>query len=660
MDLYPVELRLKNLYCFKGEHSVTLEPSVYAVMAQADDNPDRSNWLGKSTLLLAFAYALFGWHTKRTDNEIITTGQVECMVSLRLNDGTIIERMKPDGKSEQLKFIAPGMKPITQIQAQKAIEQHIGVSADNFMAMYFFEQKRIGALVTAKGAERASIIEGWLTEELEPIVRLNDAAVKAHKKATVELADLERELAGLKADWSKLLIDVLGKDDSTADVRVTIDVILANVEVAYASKKVALNTARKEATEEAIQSRLMAEKVAKADEYQSIVDEGIKVRSEFDKFPIDAQEKYEAAKAVSTAAEAANRDLQTELRRLEAGNYTFDGQCPIACQACPSRSWVVEQATSKVALASVQNRASEASRRRRDTGMATQAAQVVAARRSELQTRLTALRAKAEQLADVAEEVENVEDQVEKPSKANERVAALETALEGLAEKVRQLKEDKDWAAKAVARVWDLETQVNRAKSKRALTVEAVQLTGRTGAQQAIQEIVMAKIESKANDVLTNASIPLQIAIKWEQETNGLAKVCPTCGTAFPASQRVKACETCGAVRGPNVQSKLLIEPTNRSGAAEDLAGVALGIAASRWLRAQRGSRWSAVFIDEPFGALDAHNRTALGSHIASMLRSEFSSAFVVAHERSVLMAMPAQIKICAGSGGSRIEGTVM
>jgi hypothetical protein len=436
--------------------------------------------------------------------------------------------------------------------------------------------------------------------------------------------------------------------------------MLEQVKAAQEAKKKELVAARKVATEEEVQNRLLAEKIEKAAEYKAIVKKGLEVRTEFDLLPADAQAKFEKAQGISTASLSLHQEAQKELRRLESGNYVFDGQCPIACKACPSKPWVDEQATSEAALASARTKARDAARRYQETGLVTRAAQTEALKRAALETQLTVLRAKAEQLVDVAEEVEAYEVEGKKPSKANERVAALETALDGLADKVRQLTDDKTWADKAIGRVLELETNIHRAKEKRALIVEAVQLTGRTGAQQAIQEIVMAKIESKANDLLTKASIPLQIDIKWEQETNGLAKVCPTCGTAFPTSQRAKACESCGAIRGPNVQSKLLIEPSNRSGAAEDLAGVALGIAASRWLRAQRGSKWSAVFIDEPFGALDPHNRTALSSHIVSMLRNEFSMAFVVAHERAVLMAMPAQLKICAGPGGSRIEGTVM
>jgi hypothetical protein len=39
------------------------------------------------------------------------------------------------------------------------------------------------------------------------------------------------------------------------------------------------------------------------------------------------------------------------------------------------------------------------------------------------------------------------------------------------------------------------------------------------------------------------------------------------------------------------------------------------------------------------------------------MLRTAFASAFVVAHERAILHAMPARINILAGPDGSQIQG---
>ena len=110
------------------------------------------------------------------------------------------------------------------------------------------------------------------------------------------------------------------------------------------------------------------------------------------------------------------------------------------------------------------------------------------------------------------------------------------------------------------------------------------------------------------------------------------------------------------AERGPNVAAKLVIDLSNRSGAAEDLAGMAVGLAASQWLRSKRASAWSAAYIDEPFGALDAHNKRALSNHVATMLRRSFASAFVVAHDREILDAMPGRVVISAGPKGSTLE----
>ncbi len=100
------------------------------------------------------------------------------------------------------------------------------------------------------------------------------------------------------------------------------------------------------------------------------------------------------------------------------------------------------------------------------------------------------------------------------------------------------------------------------------------------------------------------------------------------------------------------------IELTQRSGAAEDLAGLAVQIAASAWLRESRGSAWRSIAIDEPFGSLDSCHSRALGAHLAALLAGKhgFLQSFVVAHDRASLDAFPSRIEIVglpAGLGSS-------
>jgi DNA repair exonuclease SbcCD ATPase subunit len=117
-------------------------------------------------------------------------------------------------------------------------------------------------------------------------------------------------------------------------------------------------------------------------------------------------------------------------------------------------------------------------------------------------------------------------------------------------------------------------------------------------------------------------------------------------------------CTRCQAARGPNLINKLDFVLSDRSGAAEDLAGAALQLSASAWLRAEKGSLWETAIIDEAFGQLDGANRRALGRHLAALLagRYGFSQALVVAHSSDVLEALPGRIEIEGGPRGSSVR----
>lgn len=67
--LWPVKLTLTNWYRYRGRHEISLGESVYGIAARTEGDPGRSNWQGKSSLLAAIPFALYGWHTHRTDDE---------------------------------------------------------------------------------------------------------------------------------------------------------------------------------------------------------------------------------------------------------------------------------------------------------------------------------------------------------------------------------------------------------------------------------------------------------------------------------------------------------------------------------------------------------------------------------------------------------------
>jgi DNA repair exonuclease SbcCD ATPase subunit len=115
-------------------------------------------------------------------------------------------------------------------------------------------------------------------------------------------------------------------------------------------------------------------------------------------------------------------------------------------------------------------------------------------------------------------------------------------------------------------------------------------------------------------------------------------------------------CGKCGAAREHKSDGKLHLALSDRSGAAEDLGGLAFQLAAARWLRSRRGSPWSVVVLDEPFGALDEHNRRALATSLTGLIGDGFEQAFVVAHDRRTLDAMPNRILVRAHAKHSTVE----
>jgi DNA repair exonuclease SbcCD ATPase subunit len=67
---------------------------------------------------------------------------------------------------------------------------------------------------------------------------------------------------------------------------------------------------------------------------------------------------------------------------------------------------------------------------------------------------------------------------------------------------------------------------------------------------------------------------------------------------------------------------------------------------------------WSVACIDEPFGQLDRANAKSLSAHLHAMIRGSFAfrQGFIVAHDQSIMEALPARVKILANEQGSRLE----
>lgn len=638
--MYVNYLTGENYGPFKGKFGIPLQPNVYGVIGRHHADPGRSNWLGKSWALGMIRFALYGAHNSDTGEDgIIHTGEDKCHVEITMDDGTVVERSRKRGKSTQLTYTPKGSKPATQKRAQELIDDYMKMSLEDFDASCFIEQKQISRMVTATPADRTKIVNAWL--ELGP---LQDSAGFA--------SDHLRGLLSTKAQNAQAQETTLAafKDFEVEQAREECDRLKLAAEGMVDLRRILKDDIRE-------QLEWYTQKVM-ADEFEVLLVEGNAKAAEIAEFDAklvigDSEEDLERV-ALTAAIEVS--DAQRTYYADEAlAKGEFDGQCPVMKLGCPSYDSVVEtKGDAKRRLPGhVETCAS-----RKDAYNSAQGARSIrdalARERNAAEQRLNQIRISAKERATAADFIAEHAEPAD--------VEALQAQEEGYDSDIANMKADLKLTEAQVAE-YDaamLATEkhgpaAQKLDDKIRTAREAVAILGRGGAQKEIASTALAAIETLANGLLSKASIDLTLSVRWAREGKGLATHCDACGTPFGTSTRIKACPSCNTARGPKMIEKLELELSNRSGAADDMAGLAFQLAASSWLRQRRGSDWSVVFIDEPFSALDETNSANLSNHLHALIRGQFgfSQGFIVAHSPSIMGAMPARVVITSDGTSS-------
>ncbi len=635
-------LRIKNFLAYRGEHVLALEAKPYAIVARREDDADASNWAGKSALVEAIKFVLDGSHRHRLDDEWITEGEHSGEVEATFDTGERALRSRERGHATKFYFWLPGAtEPSFKADAQRDIEVRMGIEASDFDSTWFFEQGQMARIINARPEDRMKMVATWL--KLGPLEACED---KARARVNAMIDDMTK-LTAQRAAARKRLMDALGGRSR--------ELVTVGIDDAKAKLVAARETlASVEATWEDNEQRKRAAIVR--DEYGQLVIEGTKLAEEVEAIDLDAlkkrweERKTLAASSRELAGEKASRTKQLAI----VARGDFDGKCPIADIECPATKQInAERTRGKITL----DRATEEERRTRSEAvehdqLATSALHAFNEAGSKC-SRLEHLRQRAAKLAEEAEKA----DDIPPPEDGDALRLRLQQAREHVETRLRELTQ----ASRAIeiADAVDVEektidAEVQIIETNLRLARAALVVFGKQGAQRKISEEVLGSIEDEANAMLSNAGIDLAVAVQWTREGQGLARACDSCGASFPASAKVKACTRCNAPRGPQLQNKLEFVLSDTSGAAKDLAGIAIQLAASAWLREDRKSDWNTIVIDEAFGQLDAANRRALAHHLSQLIGSQ--QAFIIAHHAQVLDALPGRIEIVRGKDASTVK----
>jgi DNA repair exonuclease SbcCD ATPase subunit len=662
------KLRMRNWVCFRGEHELVLRPTQYAIVARSTIDPERSNWNGKTTCVNSIDWCLWGRlpENVRRKGDLVTRGEKSCEVELELSDGSRVIRSIPNGPEKLWFFphVVAGPDTLERAdvligdEAQAAIERLVGLSKEDFLLAYM-RQREMARLVTMDPGPRMELVSGWI--RLAPLEG-------CEAEASDVLAELSRRVEGKRRERGDLEavvaheLKVVGYAPELQAIADPIeDLESMGVEASLRVQELTEELARLRAEKDAQRER--ANLVGQAAQFDEVVSEGSELASKLAWAPGDGL-KDEENRTRAVHAEVAGRLMLLENRaqvRESVAAGRFDGVCPIAGKACPSADFVAAETLSN----DRQRRADQEEVRRvrveyEATRAEHDAARAALRERERDEQRLAGLRDEARRLKPAKVRYEALREPVFPAGDEHDMSAISNAEMDlgtararhaALAHCLRTVEAKRAEIAAVDGELARLEQACRTASA-------ACAIFGKGGAQRRIAEGVLGDIERRANeDVLASSGIDLSVRVLWSRETAGLAAACGACGAAYPASRRVRECPRCGAERGPQLTNKLELEPSDRSGAADDLAGFAFQVGASAWLREDRLAGWGVAMLDEPVAQLDGANRKAFGRHLPGVLsRAGFGQALVIAHHASVLDALPARIEVVSDGKHSTVR----
>jgi len=642
-----VGLRLENWRCYRGEQEIRLAPKAYGVHARVGGDEDRSNWAGKSALFEAVDFSLFGrLNPDRGDlvDGWISRGESKGMVALLLEaDGEqfLVERGRK-GRKGYVKAARRGAEKVAEgDEAEREIAAWLGLSKEDFLACAYFRQRQTARLVLMESGDRMKVASSWFG--LEPLKVAETHARDEYRGRAEEEAKLIATAMELEQKAAQALGVEVGKDlaQMAAEARVALEGVDKDIAAREVSKQAAFK--RAEAVNGNKGVRLAVESINK------LRIEGKALRAKVDaadKVALEKERDLHRANAAQLLQEVSPlvRDVEQKNLLIRGG---WGGQCPVALFPCPaaqevlarkeSASKFVEENHPKVAALRARHAEEEAKARSAE------------ARLQEVirdEGRLQEMRSRVKELIPLEERAEALaKEGLLEDGPAFEELEAAGKALQTAREAREVIAYRLAVAEDALKKAAEAREKAKAMRAEARASHEAAQVVLLT--RRTVGEAAFGEVERGANARLARCGVDLRVRVAWEREGRDPARYCLECGSPFPSSRAVKTCTLCGADRGKNLIDELELHLSDHSGAAEDMGGLAVQLAAAEYVARKRASRWQAVLVDEPFAQCDVAHQRAVARHLAEVLANgHFRQALVTAHQAQVLNALPGRIEV--------------
>jgi len=659
-------LKLKNFMLYKTFNESFYDKDIIGITCKYYDNKHKSNRGGKSTIIEAISYALFGVSRAKKEIDLIHHGQEFMYVELVLIDGDKKYKIKRGRDLKNHGVFEVGLLEKNK-ESKLEIENLIGFNKNDFLLTNYFKQNDINKFMNLNHADKKNYLMQWLG---------NDYWKTYEKKVLDILKEKNKRLASLISRHETYQDEIEELDDIKVEseiknVKNEIEIyknklkkhnvlhnkIVEKYNFYFNDYKKCKNTILELETE--IEN--MDEKLCKLNNYESdyldYKKKVLRLKKDYENFELfNDRLESEVLDEINTQ-KLEIKSLENEIKNIKDN---FCGVCPVTKKSCD----LIEKDENH--LGKLEN---------------------------ELTNRKILKHANLENLQNIRES-KNIKDGLDsakiKLSQLKSKLADKETLKELLSNKNKLLNKHKEEIKNKLDS--DIKSKYKKSKNKLdTINNHIYDLQNKLGSNQSIlnqikemknkmisidkdmtslkkeienlryvafmfskngipsQQIENAfdDIESKINFILRKLETDLQVVFNPEKELSVFESHCASCGEEFEKGKKNSECNNCGRVREKKKKDELhikIIENSNESnfemesGGGKTLVSLAVRIALSKLKMNQTNSNFNVIFLDEPDSSLDTHNKNTFIKLITELLIKYFGfeQIFWITHEKNI------------------------
>lgn len=686
------QLELSNFGPFLGTNVLNFNENdkVIFVSAEYEDNKQQSNNAGKSMLVEAIVYCLFGFtRGKLKEIDLIHKGQKEMHVKAIITiDGRDITVKRGRTSDNKAILDIEGLKG-KKTTKEKEFQELLNIDLDSFLLSYYFPQDEIHGFMASGPLDRKKLIQKWL--KLDRWGGYEEASKAEQAKHKDSMASLESSITSHSLQitgYSNKLID-------ESSIKTEIDYRMASLQESNSRMldvKIQLsNIADPSAINQTISS--ICKEISTLDtnfkkydnEYNELTSRrNVSERSEKELEQLKGtltessealskklDESKDILKDIHTSIDQIKRDTTREQESLKPF-LCFSGICPVDKKPCDKGTRIPDE---KARIEELIRQLDKQNKELQEAfTLKYKISKDIEARRTEalnLESKIDRLKCQAAvkpvyetRMSEVLDNINNIQaSRKVLETKLSEAGKALEGInVEKKKELADLLNKENSLQSLTQARLRELHLELGAQAQLRQNIQDA---TGKMNDQKAkleeakkqyyqwtyishmfgkdiptiLVENSLSEIEDVANVILDHLSSKLQIEFTTQREVTTKETHCSICGAILSEA----VCKSCGyGVRKNKIKDEIDLKISNgfgdysfsqNSGGGKVLISLAVRLALTRLL-SNNSRKCELLILDEVFGALDAVNRDLVSKVVFNTVSNllGFRQLFVITH----------------------------